>query len=378
MNTDPIHARPQSPVSSRLAGPRARAWQLRRALRRRRYSQLPVLPEGWKGGVPHRARGAGLRRLLHPPRRLPHPKWLRVGPMVWIAAAVVPVAVVLVLAKTSGDADPSGWPRSEPAISRAGLRISPLPGWKATARTPSVPGLPLTDPIALEEPVSGMVLLVGLLPATAPALLPEELISRLQAPLGRPSTVKLKQGLEGYYHPRITVDGLAGPLDVYVFPTTSGILTAACLADGQDDGGAPYYDCGKNVATLALSEGRPLSLGADSAFRERLPATIAELDAARAVARRKLTSRVPAEQALSAAAVADAYDRAAATLRPLSPRSSIWAREIAAQLTAVGDAYRGVIAPLRRSDAAAYARGKADVRAQESRLERLVADAGAE
>ena len=327
--------------------------------------------------MPHRARGARLRRLLRPPRRLLRPPWLRFGPLVWIAAAVVPVAVVLLLARPSGDADPSGWPRSEPAISRAGLRISPLPGWKATAQTPSVPGLRLTDPIVLDEPISGMVLVVGLLPATSTTLLPQELVSRLQAPLGRPSTVKLKQGLAGYYHPRITVDGLAGALDVYAFPTTAGILTAACVADGEDDGGAPYYDCGRNVATLGLSEGRALPLGADAAFRERLPATIAELDAARAVARRELTSRVPAKQALNAAAVADAYDRAAGTLRPLSPRSSIWAREISAQLTAVGDAYRAVIAPLRSSDAAAYARGKADVRAQESRLERLIANAGA-
>jgi hypothetical protein len=215
-------------------------------------------------------------------------------------------------------------------------------------------------------------MLVGVLPATSPTLMPGDLTGRLRGPLGQPSKVQVKTGYKGFYYPGLAVEGLAAPLDLYLIPTTMGIVTAACVAAG--DSGAPYYDCWKNLATLRLLDGLALRPGPDAAFRQRLPAEIATLDTVRDGARRELASRIPATQARGASRVAAAYERAAASLLPVVSHSSSWSRGVVAQLRAVGAAFRGVVDPLRSADAVRYARGRARAHARERRLERLIHD----
>jgi hypothetical protein len=296
--------------------------------------------------------------------------------MLGIAAAVIAVAVALLVARVPPREEVARDrpPRPEPDVTQGGLQVTPLQGWKPAAAAPALPGLDFSEPVVLEEPVSNMVLVAGLLPATSPTLLPQGLIASLQAPLEPPSTVGLSNGVEAYHHADVALEGRSGALDLYLVPTTAGILTAACVADGEGDhGGAPFYDCWKNVATLRLDAARALRLGPDAGFRVSLPGVIEELDAARASARRGLAGRIPTEQASSASELAAAYDRAAGALRPLAPRSPIRARRIVAQLTALADAYRSVVAPLRESDPVGYARGRSEVRAREQRLERQIA-----
>lgn len=351
-------------VSFGFAGARMRVRRMHRVLGRRsrlqRFSASPLLipQEGWK-----RSRyepGTGLLQLFRAHSRL----------AIAAAIALAVLAVGLAVAGVSGGGAPQAPPpRAEPPLIRAGLQLAPLPGWKAAAAVPSLPGLRFDEPISLQARASDMRLVAGLLPAASPTMMPPDLLLRLQEPLGRPSVVDLEVGSQAYYYPRITVDGLAAPLDVYLIPTTAGIMTAACVAGGA---GAPYYDCWKNVATLRLLEGRALRLGPDAAFRQRLPAAIATVDAARSEARGKLASRIPARQASSASRVAAAYDRVATSLLSVTPQSSKWARAIVTKLTAVGDAYRGVVGPLRRAEPATYARGRAIVHAREQRLERLI------
>ena len=349
--------------------PRRRALILVRRIRRMvkrahfpRSSASPLLvpPGGWKPGtrIAPGGAGSGSLRFLHARPRL-------------AAIAVVVLALAVAVAWLSGR-DASSVPPSgaQAPVIRAGLKLAPVPGWKISGAIPAVPGLSFTDAIALEGPSSGMRLVAGVLPATSPTMIPAALLERLRAPLGRPSTVQLEQGFKAYYYPRLAVNGLAAPLDVYVIPTTSGIATVACGADG--DGPEPYYDCWRNVATLRLLDGRALPLGADAAFRQRLPAAIATLNAVRRDARRELASRIPARQARGASRVAAAYDGAATSLRAVAPQSSQWARRIVARLRAVGEAFREVVGPLRRTDAAAYARGSARAHAREQRLERLL------
>jgi hypothetical protein len=288
------------------------------------------------------------------------------------------LATAVILTRTAGpNTSRPQPPQAEPRVIRAGIELAPVPGWKASATAAPVPGLRFNDPIVLQGHASHTRLVVGILPATSPTMLPADLVDRLQAPLGRPATVRLEQGYEAYYYRGLTVAGLGAPLDAYLIPTTSGIVTAACVADRgvpYYDGEAHYYECWKNLTTLRLRDGRALRLRRDAAFRQRLPGAIAMLDAVRLGAREELASRIPATQARAASRVAAACDRAASSLLAVVPRSSRWARRIVAQLRAVGAAYRGVVGPLRRADAASYARGRARAHASERRLERLIQD----
>ena len=290
-------------------------------------------------------------------------------------ALLVPVVVIEVVGGSHASAPQARPPQAEPSLARAGLQVSPLPGWKASAAVPAIPGLRFGDPISLQEQASGMRLVAGLLPTLSPTMLPPELLLRLQASLSRPTVVELERGLQAHYYPGLSVAGLAAPLDVYVLPTTAGIVTAACVAG--DEEGARYYECWKNVATLRLLAGRALGTGRDAALRQRLVAEIATIEATRRGARPELAGRIPAAQARAAARVATAYERAASSLRLVAHQSSGWARAIVAQVEAVGAAYRRVVGPLRSADAAAYARGRAIVHERERRLERLIRDRAA-
>ena len=367
----PLRRRRQSALavtaSRGFTGGRLRLRRLRRTVGRRsqlrRFSAAPLLiPESGRGRGRYEP-GAGSLRSLRAYSRL----------AIAAVIALTVLAIAMAIAGGShGSASQAGPPKAEPALVRAGLQLAPLQGWKPSAVVPRLPGLSFIDPISLHDPASGMRLVVGLLPASSPTMVPPGLLPRLQASLGRPNVVQLEHGFEADYYPRLSVDGLAAPLDLYVFPTTAGIVTAACVA--ASDGGVPYYDCWKNVATLQLLEGRALRLGPDAAFRQRLLGVIAALETTRQSARRDLARRIPVTQARAASRVAVAYEQAAASLLPVTQPSSNWARGIVAQLNAVGEAYRGVVSPLRRAETATYARTRAIVHQRERRLERLIRD----
>ena len=209
-------------------------------------------------------------------------------PVLAVATAAIALAAAIAVPRLSADEVARDQPAIAAAspVTRDGLRLAPLPGWSAPPTVPSLPGLGFTAPIVLKEPISGMMLMVGLLPAMSRTLVPPDLEERLQAPLGRPDTVVLEHGFEAYHYPRVTLSGTSSALDLYLIPTTAGVVTAACVAaPGRDDGGAPYYECWKNLATLRLLESGALRLGSDAAFRQRLPAAVAQIDAERATVR---------------------------------------------------------------------------------------------
>ena len=107
----------------------------------------------------------------------------------------------------------------------------------------------------------------------------------------RPETIKVGPGVEAYYFAGLTLAKGGGLVDVYVLPTTAGVVTVACLSD--QGLAAPHYDCWRNAATLQVRGGRALRLGPDTAFRQRLPGRAAALDDAREQARAGLAMQVP-------------------------------------------------------------------------------------
>lgn len=159
-------------------------------------------------------------------------------------------------------------------------------------------------------------------------------------------------------------------MDVYVAPTTAGILTVACVAGTGVV--APYYDCWRNVSTLTLRHGRALRLGPDAAFRQRLPGVVAAVDATRQHARAQLDTRIPGHQATVASDVATAYREAAVSLAPLAPSSARRAQAIVRELAGADRAYQGVAAALQHADSVRFERGQHAVHAHEHRLRQLL------
>jgi hypothetical protein len=295
----------------------------------------------------------------------------RLGGLAWpalIAAAVVAVLVTIVVRERQGGNDPVS---DRPArAANHDLGFAPLQGWNPSAKVPRLEGMEFRDPIVLEEPVSGMRLVAGLLPATSQTLLPPEFMRHLRIPAAKPETIGIGDGIKANYYAGLSPADIPGLVDVYVAPTTAGILTVACVAGTGVV--APYYDCWRNVSTLTLRRGRALRLGADAAFRQRLPHAVAAIDSARQHARSELAIRVPAQQAMAASDVAAAYHEAAASLAPLAPSSERRAQAIVRELAGAERAYRDVAAALQTADGARFEVGQDAVHQREHRIKQLL------
>jgi hypothetical protein len=258
--------------------------------------------------------------------------------------------------------------RPSPVRSGA-LKLYPLQGWTEITSVPRLEGLDFHNPVVLSEHLSGTRLVGGLLPATSRMLLPPEFVRRLLVRPARPEIAKLGPGAEAYYFAGLILAN-GGLVDVYVLPTTAGVAAIACL--GGQGLEPPHDDCWRNAATLQVRGGRPLRLGPDAAFWQRLPGAVTALEHARQQARAGLATQVPAQQAAAASRLGGAFQAQAASLAPLAPASRRWSRALVRELAGVGRAYRGVAAALRDSDAAAFRKGEDAVHAREHRIKQLL------
>jgi hypothetical protein len=289
----------------------------------------------------------------------------------FMVVGLIALAVLVGVTAFRGQSeDPSGVPDRPRSVRSGALTLSPLEGWGETTSIPRLEGLDFHKPVVLRERTSGTRLVAGLLPATSRMLLPTEFVRQLRVPPARPETVKVGPGVDAYYFAGLTLAKGGGLVDVYVLPTTAGIVTVACLSD--QGLAAPHYDCWRNAATLQVRGGRALRLGPDTAFRQRLPGAVAALDDAREQARAGLATQVPAQQAAAAARLGGAFKEQAAALAPLAPASKGWSRGLVGELAGAGRAYRGVASALRDADAGAFRRGEHAAHRREHRIKQLL------
>jgi hypothetical protein len=273
------------------------------------------------------------------------------------------------MAVRDADGDqPSVADRPSPVTSGA-LKLYPLPGWTKITSAPRLGGLDFRNPVVLREHFSGTRLVGGLLPATSWMLLPPEFVRRLLVRPTRPEIAKLGRGAEAYYFGGLILAN-GGQVEVYVLPTTAGVAAIACL--GGRGLAPPHDDCWRNAATLQVRGGRPLRLGSEAAFRQRLPGAVTALEHARQQARAGLATHVPAQQAAAASRLSRSFQAQAASLAPLAPASRRWSRALVRELAGAGRAYGGVAAALRDSDGAAFQQGEDAVRAREHRIKQLL------
>jgi hypothetical protein len=290
------------------------------------------------------------------------------------ALAVAPALVVLALVSggLGGDGRNEGRAPATPGprtLAAGGVAVVQAPGWAPAARPLSVPGMPFEEQVALVEEGSDLMLVAGTLPASTMSLLPAELLSQLSFNPSEPTRVRLRSNLRAYHYARLAYADRSDLLDVYAVPTTEGVATVSCLAGPA---ATPVLDdCLTIAASLTLTRGEPLRLGADAAFRQRYGEAIAQLEVQRREARRQLgQARNPARQAAPVARLARGYLRAARSLAPLVPPAPSWPRGVARALRRVARAYEDVAAALIAQSRSALARAKHQAEAGERRLER--------
>jgi hypothetical protein len=215
----------------------------------------------------------------------------------------------------------------------------------------------------LVEELSKLRLAAAVLPPASPTLLPAALLERMESRPATPDRVVLGQRLPAYFYRELSVPDLPGRLAVFAAPTTDGIATVACL-------GVPssLEECAQVAESLRLTEGEPMRLGVDTAFKLGLGPQIRAVDAAR---EQLSAARSPRAQGKAATSIRNAYQDAATTLAPLAAPSSSLA-EIVGQLRTNAATYDRIATHLRTQDRVGLTRDQDAAVAGETRLQALL------
>jgi hypothetical protein len=279
------------------------------------------------------------------------------------AGLLLVVAAGFVVGSSSGGGD-SDAPEN---VARAGALALRFPDtWRRAADPLDVPGLKLADPIGLAErarPRDGL-LSAGTTDATGRALLPPELLDRLEDPPKQDDPVTLG-ALGAYRYEGLRPRGFKGPLTLFVAPTTEGVATVACTSPG----------CERVAGGLRLVRGKAFALGADRGYLGKLDAAIGRLNAARKRDTAALRSaKQQPGQAGAARSLASDFRRARRSLRGLvvSPAVLGASRSVQAALARTELAYERLAASASDGDETAYEHAREGVSAGEAALSRAL------
>jgi Protein kinase domain len=286
-------------------------------------------------------------------------------------AAVAGAAIVAVIAGflLGGGSSGSGESFSNSA-SVGNVELSFPAGWQRIASAPAIPGLALSQPLALAATggSSSQRLVAGEAKASGPSLLPGSFAGALSGPLPHAEAVRLGS-IEAYRYHGLSVHGLPGPVTLYAIPTANGVATVACLSASTAAAGA-VSKCEQIAATLKLSGTTAFSLAPSTQYAAALAHIFDKLQSAVSAGSARLHSASSASaQATAASQLAAAYAAAsvAVTRLPVSPAVQSLNASIARSLAAVGHDYAALASAARAGDEAAYARAGRAIAADRAR-----------
>jgi hypothetical protein len=227
-----------------------------------------------------------------------------------MVAGAICMAAAVAVAVAAGLREPG---RSDEALPRVVSAAQLAERWSPREQGLAVTGFEFGESSQLTWEVIDMLMVAGVLPVETPQLLPAAFLRALGRLPGRPERIALGGGVEAYHFRGLGDPRSGRPLEVFVAPADDGVATAVCS-------GVPvgFRECAAVARSRLRRRARPLRLGPDTAFLQRLPGTVHELNAAlggaRAAERR---ARTAAEQVPALARATGAYDLAARTLAPL-------------------------------------------------------------
>ena len=294
-----------------------------------------------------------------PPRSLP--RWL-----LPLLVALVPLLAIIgwVLGhEGDGQTPPPG------NVAAAGpLTLSFDDGWRPLASAPAVPGLSLSDPVALastrrDEPGQVRAGIAGA--AEGAALLPAAFERLLE---GEPRGEVVRLGRYDALRYRNVPHRTAGArMTLYAVPTSRGVATIVCL--GPLVGPGALARCESVATTLRLRGAQPQALGPTERYGAAVRRALVRLDRARSTGRDALASaRRPAGQAEAARRLAASYRGTAAALAKVRPglaeRPAHRAMLLSLQRAAA--AYDGLAFAARRNNSGVWARASLAVERAEA------------
>jgi hypothetical protein len=298
-----------------------------------------------------------LRPRPYGPTTLPGPGALLVA---LAAIALAAAGGWLLAAKLT--ATPTVAPEQPPVLVKTGpAQIRLQAGWQPEKVVPRIPGLDGTA-ARVYGPADGgsgrMVL--TMLPSGAATELQHETVAALRVPLAGSKKAKVG-GLTGVSYSALTLRGVAGLADVYVVSTAAGPLAITCLARLDDP--LPVGSCPGDV--LSITASKPAATDPAAALRDKLPALVTALNAARLSGRDALRSGATSgAQATAASALWHAYATAADGAAAVAPKTGPGAR-VAPAFTAAASAYHRLSLAAASHDTHAWVLARRDVNAAE-------------
>jgi hypothetical protein len=292
------------------------------------------------------------------PRRRRRP---RAAVLLAIAAVLnAGAGIALGIAVTPDDppAQSTSPPPAPDVVSVGDLRLQLPQGWRPLAAAPSLPGFDGMERVAAHGPSADLILTT--LRPENPALLPHDLYDQAGGVLPTPKQVEI-DGREA-----LRYEDLAhGEADVFVVPTTAGVVSVACVSNSSV---ALAHGCDAPLARLRIGRAAPIPADERAAFAIALPAAVADLNRARAGGRRALAQRrTAAGRARVSRQLAAAYRLAARRMAPLAGELPSTTR-VVGLLSGLGDDHAALAAASARRAPAPARAANTRIRAAERRL----------
>jgi serine/threonine protein kinase len=200
------------------------------------------------------------------------------------------------------------------------LKVSLPTNWRIephTLPTPTIQQLQLHEPLALSSPYKDGTLVIASVQTKSSTLLPESLLATLPDP-PRGEAVRLG-GKELYRYRGVRSDGSTTAEVIYAQPTTAGVVLGICRPSAGHTA-VVISTCERILGSLALIDARPLPLGPSSAYVAVLASATSEVNSAHSRFGASLSgARTATAQAHVSKQLADAYERAAETMRHATP-----------------------------------------------------------
>ena len=191
--------------------------------------------------------------------------------------------------------------------------------WSKASSAPAVPGLSLSDEVAVVQGRRGNAgVVAGRVPSPDSSLLPASFTRRLPDTLKRDDTVRLGR-YEAYRYTGLTPKGTSLNVIAYAFPTTSGSVAVACYSQGSPPAGF-LSRCDRVASTLRVNGIQALSLGPSANYASAIAGSLRSLSTDRTrLANRLRGAHTQGGESTTAYQLAAAYTTAAKAIKKVSP-----------------------------------------------------------